>query len=140
MFSSWWSKGTLGSFSCDLGPVVETSRLVIGAGAFGLHSGTQKSGSQGPVSIFVCSEADGPTLAAAAGTVKKLKTLRHPSVILFIDAHESDKAVLLATEPVEPLLIHLKNEIEHQDQYLAWGILQVYIFQMFTTFCKIATF
>ncbi len=128
MFSSWWSKGS-GAFTCDLGAAIELPRdggHVLGAGAFALHAGSQKSADKNPVSIFVCSETDGPTLAAAAGSVKKLKTLRHPSVILFVDAHESEKAVLLATEPVEPLLLHLQNQNSLQDSYLAWGILQVF--------------
>ena len=132
MFSSWWNKSSAGSFSCDFGDPVQLNGLTIGAGAFGLHSGTQKS-NQTPVSVFVCSETDGPTLASAAGSVKKLKTLRHPSVILFIDAHESDKAVLLATESVQPLLIHLQKSFDLEDAYLAWGILQVSLFLSYLT-------
>ena len=49
------------------------------------------------------------THSVASLAIKKLKTLRHPSVVLFIDSHESEKAVLLATESVEPLLMHLNQ-------------------------------
>ena len=109
MFSSWWSsKNSSGAFSCDLGSEVKLNGLLLGAGAFSqLHNGAQK-GSNNKVTIFVASEASGMTYAS--GAVKKLKTLRHPSVVLFIDAQETDKAVLLATEPVEPLILHLQNK------------------------------
>ena len=68
------------------------------------------------------------SISAASSAVKKLKTLRHPSVILYIDSHESEKAALLATEPVEPLLMHLNKDAgsNQQDAYLAWGMLQVF--------------
>ena len=106
MFSSWWSKGSTGSFSCELGQEIKLNGLILGAGAFGqLHSGSQNK-IQNNVSIFVASES---MISSASSAVKKLKTLRHPSVITFIDSHESDKAVLLATEPVEPLLMHLNK-------------------------------
>ena len=122
MFSSWWSKASGGAFSCDLGTEIKLNGLILGAGAFTqLHSGTNKQTSQN-VSVFVASE----DLSSASGAVKKIKTLKHPSVITFIDAQETEKAVLLATESVEPLMLHLNKDLEHRDQYLAWGVLQVF--------------
>ena len=122
MFSSWWSKASGGAFSCDLGTEIKLNGLILGAGAFTqLHSGTNKQNSQN-VSVFVASE----DLSSASGAVKKIKTLKHPSVITFIDAQETEKAVLLATESVEPLMLHLNKDMEHRDQYLAWGVLQVF--------------
>ena len=132
MFSSWWKGST--AFSCDLGEEIKLNGRLLGAGSFGqLHSGTQKTTSN-KVSVFVCSESDSSKLASANAAVKKLKTLRHPSVVLYIDSsQESEKPPLLcATETVEPLLIHLNQgvpeDLEHQTkaQYLSWGILQVF--------------
>ena len=121
MFSSWWSKASGGAFSCDLGTEVRLNGIVLGAGAFGqLHEGTNKQNGQS-VSVFVASN----DISSASGAVKKIKTLKHPSVITFIDAQETEKAVLLAIEAVEPLMLHLNKDIEHRDQYLAWGVLQV---------------
>ena len=60
--------------------------------------------------------------------VKRLKTLRHPSVLTFVHSVETDKAVLLATEPVEPLQEHLEQLLDRgpkRENYLAWGIFQV---------------
>ena len=68
------------------------------------------------------------TLVTRRAAVKRLKTLRHPSVLTFVHSVETDKAVLLATEPVEPLQEHLEQLLDRgpkRDNYLAWGIFQV---------------
>ena len=70
------------------------------------------------------------TLVTRRAAVKRLKTLRHPSVLTFVHSVETDKAVLLATEPVEPLQEHLEQLLDRgpkRDNYLAWGIFQVMI-------------
>ena len=82
MFSSWWSKSSASSFSCDLGSPVEGSHT-LGAGVFALHSGTRKSNGT-PVSNFVCSESD--KFSSAVIAVKRLKTLRHPSIVTYVDS------------------------------------------------------
>ena len=127
MFSSWWSKGSAGSFSCELGQEVKLNGLVLGAGSFSqLHSGTQKNPQTQNVSIFVSNDQ----FSAASSAIKKLKTLRHPSIINYIDSQESEKAILLATEQITPLLLHLNLEVdenfEQKDAYLAWGVFQIF--------------
>ena len=82
MFSSWWSKSSASNFSCDLGAQVEGGHT-LGAGVFALHSGTRKSNGS-PVSVFVCSDND--KFSSAIIAVKRLKTLRHPSVVTFADS------------------------------------------------------
>ena len=60
--------------------------------------------------------------------VKRLKTLRHPSVLTYVHSVESAAAVLLATEPAAPLQEHLEQLVDRgpkRDNYLAWGIFQV---------------
>ena len=49
-----------------------------------------------PISVLLCHI----TLVTHRAAVKRLKTLRHPSVLTFVHSVETDKAVLLATEPV----------------------------------------
>lgn len=64
----------------------------------------------------------------AKAAVKRLKTLRHPSVLTYLDSTESDRALYLATEYVEPLTHHISNltlEPAHKDLYVAWGIFQI---------------
>ena len=56
-----------------------------------------------------------------------MKTLRHPSVLTYIQSVETEKVVLLATEPVTPLAEHLEQLLDRgpkRDNYLAWGIFQ----------------
>ena len=70
------------------------------------------------------------TRVTPRAAVKRLKTLRHPSVLTYVHSVETDKAVLLATEPVEPLQEHLEQLVDRgpkRDNYLAWGIFQVII-------------
>ena len=60
--------------------------------------------------------------------VKRLKTLRHPSVLTFLAECDSPTSVLLATELVTPLSEHLGEIVDRgpkREYYLAWGIFQV---------------
>lgn len=94
-----------------------------------LHKG-KKKGSNEDVSVFVfdIKTASETQLEVAKSAVKRLKTLRHPSVLIYLDSLESDKVLYLATEYVEPLSQHidkLKMEGPQKDLYIAWGIFQI---------------
>lgn len=67
--------------------------------------------------------------------MKRLKTLRHPSILTYLDSLESEKVIYLATEYVEPLSSHLeKLELDPQQKelYIAWGIFQITVCIHFT--------
>ena len=69
-----------------------------------------------------------PISQLSRAAVKRLKTLRHPSVLTYVHSVESAAAVLLATEPAAPLQEHLELLVDRgpkRDNYLAWGIFQV---------------
>jgi len=95
-----------------------------------LHNGKNRT-TQESVSIFSCDAKDGASatqLDVARAAVKRLKTLRHPSVLTYVQSVETEKVVLLATEPVTPLGEHLEQLVDRgpkRDNYLAWGIFQV---------------
>ncbi|KAH1001252.1 hypothetical protein HUJ04_013487 [Dendroctonus ponderosae] len=94
-----------------------------------LHKG-KKKGSGEEVSVFVYDLKSGSDaqLEVAKGAVKRLKTLRHPSVLTFLDSLESEKLLYLVTERVEPLCTHLEKlplEEPQKDLYVAWGIFQI---------------
>lgn len=95
-----------------------------------LHSGKHRT-SQEPVAVFSCDMKDGASqtqLDIARAAVKRLKTLRHPSVLTYVHSVETDRTVLLATEPVSPLQEHLEQLVDRgprRDNYIAWGIFQV---------------
>lgn len=82
------------------------------------------------MSIFVFDIKNGSEtqLEVAKAAIKRLKTLRHPSVLTYLDSFESDKILYLATEYVEPLATHLQKlslEGPQKELYIAWGIFQI---------------
>ncbi|GIY91030.1 n-terminal kinase-like protein, partial [Caerostris extrusa] len=83
-----------------------------------------------PVTIFVF-EASSETqtlLDIAKSSVKRLKTLRHPSILTYLDSLETDKLVYLVVEPVEPLDLFLSKKSYNSNQKLlalSWGLHQI---------------
>lgn len=63
----------------------------------------------------------------AKASLKRIKTLRHPSVLQYIDSFENDKVIYVATEPVEPLGFYLDKipSDGRRDLYLAWAVFQI---------------
>ncbi|XP_008207719.1 N-terminal kinase-like protein isoform X2 [Nasonia vitripennis] len=84
------------------------------------------------VSVFVFQVKPGAEyqLEIARAAVKRLKTLRHPSILAYLDSLETDKTIYLATERVEPLHNRLSRvadigEGSKRELYLSWGIFQI---------------
>lgn len=94
-----------------------------------LHKG-KKRGTQDEVSIFLFDVGkNSETLFdIAKASLKKLKTMRHPSLLHYLDSCETEKFLYVATEYVEPLATHIENmklEGQQRDLFLAWGIFQI---------------
>jgi hypothetical protein len=66
---------------------------------FQIHKGKRKNSNE-EVSIFVYDIKNGSDvkLELAKSFLKRLKTLRHPSVLQFLDSAENEKSLLIATE------------------------------------------
>ena len=66
-----------------------------------LHSGVKKV-SKEEVSIFMCElKSKSPEqIQLAKNSIQKLKTLKHPSILRFLDSSETSEALFLVTEPV----------------------------------------
>lgn len=70
-------------------------------------------------------------LSLAQSAVKRLKTLRHPSILTYIDSAETEAKVQVATERVTVLSQHLDYldsdglAGETRSNYVAWGLFQV---------------
>lgn len=102
---------------------------------WGLKKGKRK-GTEEIVSIFTYeiknqSEA---TFELAKSALKRLRTIRHPSILQFHDSFENDKVIYVATEYVEPLGLYL-DKIPgdvRRDLYLAWGIFQITVSTLYT--------
>ncbi|KLO19476.1 ARM repeat-containing protein [Schizopora paradoxa] len=82
-----------------------------------------------PVSVFYF-DANQPgkrnQLPLAKNALRKLRTVRHPDVLKFIDAVESDTSVYIMTERVQPLgkalqALSSKGEKE-KEEWLMWGL------------------
>ena len=93
-----------------------------------LHTGTKKATSE-PVSIFKI-KLEGLSSSrkeACTNAFNRIKTIRHPNVLKYLDGIESDKEVLVVTETIKPLEDWLKvaKEVNSPEQFeaaLAWGL------------------
>ncbi|XP_011500938.1 PREDICTED: N-terminal kinase-like protein [Ceratosolen solmsi marchali] len=102
-----------------------------------LHKAKKKIGSTisggDIVSVFIYQVKDGTEyyLDIAKAAVKRLKTLRHPSILAYLDSLETEKTIYLATERIEPLQKWLSRDInigedsKQRELYLSWGIFQI---------------
>ncbi|XP_025734601.1 N-terminal kinase-like protein isoform X1 [Callorhinus ursinus] len=98
-------------------------------GPWVLHRGRKKA-TGSPVSIFVYDVkpgADEQTQVAKAA-FKRLKTLRHPNILAYIDGLETDRCLHVVTEAVTPLKMYLKERAEAgglKELELSWGLHQI---------------
>lgn len=98
-----------------------------------LHKAKRKVTNE-EVSVFVYDIKNGSEtkLEIAKSAVKRLKTLRHPSVLQFLDSLETDKILYVATEFVQPLAIFIEaldKDSQQTDLYLSWGVFQITVSQ-----------
>lgn len=61
-------------------------------------------------------------LPLARNALRKLRTLRHPDVLKFLDGIESDAGVHIVTEPVVPLTRKLDGTPPLSDEAKVWGL------------------
>ncbi|CAH0394139.1 unnamed protein product [Bemisia tabaci] len=95
-----------------------------------LTEGKKKNnGERVSIFIFDGKSSDDTEFELAKTAVKRLKTLRHPSILQYIDSCETGKTLYLVTEYVQKLndrLALIENEKqERNDLYIAWGIFQI---------------
>lgn len=127
MMWSFFSRDSAKDFPYEIG---EQVRGLETKSIWNLYKGKRKTEPKNEVSIFVYDVKGGSDtkLEIAKNAVKKLKTLRHPSILQFLDSVETDKVLYVATEYVEPLgiyLDHIDMDDGPKELYLAWGIFQI---------------
>jgi SCY1-like protein 1 len=70
-------------------------------------------------------------LPLAKNALKKLKTIRHPHVLKYIDMVETDVSVYIVTERVKPLVVVMEEEAfgntQQKEQWLIWGLHRVIV-------------
>uniref|UniRef100_A0A3Q4AHR1 N-terminal kinase-like protein n=1 Tax=Mola mola TaxID=94237 RepID=A0A3Q4AHR1_MOLML len=99
------------------------------SGIWTLHRGKRKTNGE-PVSVFVYEIAQGTELQTqlAKAAFKRMKTLRHPNILAYVDGLETEKSLYLVTEQVTPLAVHLKAQAEKGgagDLEVSWGLHQI---------------
>ena len=109
---SYFSRDPISNFNYDVGEVIDD---LEGISLWRLHDGKTKaaSGTSGErqVSIFGfdAKSASETQLETARTTVKRIKTLRHPTVITYIDSVENANVIYVVTEHVVPLRSRLEE-------------------------------
>ncbi|BGP37790.1 Nuclear aminoacylation-dependent tRNA export pathway component [Rhodotorula kratochvilovae] len=101
-----------------------------GKGIWSLWTGTKKDDAS-PVSVFsfdlsspshVSAHDRRALLPLARTAFRKLRALRHPNILKFLDGAETDSAIWFVTEPVSPLALELDGTSEESKVY---GLLHV---------------
>ncbi|KAG5866921.1 hypothetical protein JTB14_013531 [Gonioctena quinquepunctata] len=123
---SFFSRDPSKDFNFEIGELVPS---LGDKSVWGLHKGKKKgTGEEVSVFVFDLKSSSETHIEVAKVAVKRLKTLRHPSVLTYLDSLESEKVLYLATEYVDPLIDHLQSlslEVPQKDLYVAWGIFQI---------------
>lgn len=123
---SFFSRDPSKDFPFEIG---EPINCLKDKGVWSLHKAKKKNTLE-EVSVFVFDIRNGSEtqFEIAKASLKRLKTLRHPSILTYLDSLESDKVLYLATEYIEPLASHLDKmtlDGPQKDLYIAWGIFQI---------------
>jgi SCY1-like protein 1 len=77
------------------------------------------------VSIFKLDKQATPRLQLEAGAhgLQKMKSVRHPYILQYLEGADFEKELVLVTEPVTPLLEWLAGlGPAHREQQVAWGL------------------
>lgn len=85
-----------------------------------------------PVSVFeydLVHPLNKPTVPLARNALRKLRTIRHPDILKFMDVVESDSAIFIMTERVRPLQTALQamppRGAQEKEEWLLWGLHRV---------------
>ncbi|XP_070960062.1 N-terminal kinase-like protein isoform X3 [Oncorhynchus clarkii lewisi] len=121
---AFFARDPVKDFNYDILPETQET-----SGIWTLHRGKRKTGGE-PVSVFVYEVSTGTEeqtqLAKAA--FKRMKTLRHPNILAYVDGLETEKSLYLVTEQVTPLAAHLKAQSDRGgsgDLEMSWGLHQI---------------
>jgi SCY1-like protein 1 len=89
----------------------------------------KRKGSDEIVSIFTfeVKNSSDVELELAKSSLKRIKSLKHPSILSYLGSFENDKVIYVATEYVEPLGFYLDKipADNKRDFVLSFGIFQI---------------
>ncbi|KAG0182850.1 hypothetical protein DFQ29_001790 [Apophysomyces sp. BC1021] len=91
-----------------------------------LHQGIKKEdGSQVSVFVFDCTK-NRDKIQLARNAFRRLRTIRHPDLLRYIDGVENEQAIMFVTDPVEPLSNQLSQDPDKN--LMLWGLYKVATF------------
>ncbi|GAW00339.1 armadillo-type protein [Lentinula edodes] len=95
-------------------------------GICSLYDGTKRDDSS-PISVFEYDFSQRRDLAPLAkNSLRKLRTIRHPDVLKFMDVVESDTTIVIMTERVRPLDAALQawtsKGVQEKEDWILWGL------------------
>ena len=89
-----------------------------------------------PVSVFEYTNK--ATMPLARNAVRKLRTIRHPDVLKFMDAVETDTVIFVMTERVRSLTSVLptwtSRDVSEREDWLLWGLHRISVGFLFVPF------
>ncbi|KAJ2845546.1 Nuclear aminoacylation-dependent tRNA export pathway component, partial [Coemansia brasiliensis] len=86
----------------------------------------QSTNGKQEATVFVFDKGRGAShTAAAQNALKRMRTLRHPNILRYLEGVETADAIYIATEPVVPLVMELGIERDGSDELIKWGLFKV---------------
>ncbi|KAJ2653639.1 Nuclear aminoacylation-dependent tRNA export pathway component [Coemansia sp. RSA 1250] len=90
-----------------------------------VHLAQSTNGKQ-EATVFVFDKGQGAShTAAAQNALKRMRTLRHPNMLKYLEGVETAEAIYIATEAVVPLVMDLGVKRDGSDELIKWGLFKV---------------
>ncbi|KAJ1724521.1 Nuclear aminoacylation-dependent tRNA export pathway component [Coemansia erecta] len=87
-----------------------------------MHQGQKNDSAKQEATIFVFDKTRGGSFTAVAqNALKRMRTLRHPGIVRYLDGAETPDAIYMATEPVTPLCL----DTDADDELRRWGLYKI---------------
>ncbi|KAG2207471.1 hypothetical protein INT47_004219 [Mucor saturninus] len=88
-----------------------------------LHHGTKKEdGSEVTIFVFDCVK-NKDRIQLARNAFKRIRTMRHPDILRYLDGIETEQNIMFVTDPVEPLSNQLKQNPDKN--LILWGLYKI---------------
>ncbi|XP_033110396.1 N-terminal kinase-like protein isoform X2 [Anneissia japonica] len=119
---SFFSRDPTKDFGFEIGECIDS---LENKSIWSLFSGKRKSnGEEVSVFVFDVKQASEANLQTAKNAHKRLKTLRHPNILQYIDGLETENVIYVVTEAVIPLEKYIKEK-KSSELATSWGLHQV---------------